>query len=149
MARPLKLAAAFFQLTTRSSASESFLNIRNIFRVAFLSCSHIRLEMCSGSLQGRSPSCLCRSVLSCATTFNMLSSDRGFVNNIFHFLFGSFFRSSQFSAAFLRRIRQEIFCCPAAVFQQRNVYYHFQNAFASTFLKFLISGQFSRNHCFF
>ena len=136
-------------LRCKTAASfRKLLNIRNIFRVAFLSCSHIRLEMCSGSLQGRSPSCLCRSVLFCATTFDMLSPNRGFVNNIFHFLFGSFFRSSQFSAAFPRRIRQEIFCCPAAVFQQRNVYYHFQNAFASTFLKFLISGQFMQNRIF-
>ena len=38
VARPLKLAAALFR---------KLLNIRNIFRVAFLSCSHIRLEMCS------------------------------------------------------------------------------------------------------
>ena len=78
-------------LRCKTAASfRKLLNIRNIFRVAFLSCSHIRLEMCSGSLQGRSPFCLCRSVLFCATTFDMLSPNRGFVNNIFHFLFGSF-----------------------------------------------------------
>jgi hypothetical protein len=65
---------------------------------------------------------------------------------LFYFLIESFFRSSQFSAAFLWQIRPKIFCCCAAVFQQRNVYYHFQMAFASTFLKFLISGQLGRNH---
>ena len=75
--------AAFFR---------KLLNIRNIFRVAFLSCSHIRLEICSRSLQGRSPSCLCRSVLFCATTFDMLSPNRGFVNNIFSFSFRIFFQ---------------------------------------------------------
>ena len=91
MARPLKLAAALFP-GDQIAVSESFLNIRNIFRVAFLSCSHIRLEMCSGSLQGRSPFCLCRSVLFCATTFAMLSPNRGFVNNIFHFSFRIFFQ---------------------------------------------------------
>ena len=74
-------------LRCKTAASfRKLLNIRNIFRVAFLSCSHIRLEMCSGGLQGRCPSLVCRCVLSCATTFDMLSPNRGFVNNIFIFL---------------------------------------------------------------
>ena len=55
------------------------LNIRNIFRVAFLSGSHIRLEMFFRSLQGRS-SCFAVVLLSCATTsilyhsFSLLST---------------------------------------------------------------------------
>ena len=82
--------AAFFQLTTRSSASESFLNIRNIFRVAFLSCSHIRLEMCSGSLQGRWPVCCLRFVFLSGDNFYKISQCFGSVNNFFKELFKKF-----------------------------------------------------------
>ena len=44
------------------------LNIRNIFRVAFLSCSHIRLEMCSGACRAGPRFCFAAVLLPCATT---------------------------------------------------------------------------------
>ena len=134
-------------LRCKTAASfRKLLNIRNIFRVAFLSCSHIRLEMCSGSLQGRSPFLFVPLCFVLRDNIRYVITGPRLCQQHFSFSFRIFFRNSQFSAAFLCRIRQEILCCPAAVFQQRNVYYHFQMTFASTFLKFLISGQLGRNH---
>ena len=70
------------------------LNIRNIFRVAFLSCSHIRLEMCSGPLQGR-----CRSVVfalfsSAATTSKRYHSVLALSTTFLRYFPKSFFSAS-------------------------------------------------------
>ena len=60
--------------------TDDLLNIRNIFRVAFLSCSHIRLEMCSGACRASPRFCFAAALLSCATTsiiyhsFSLLST---------------------------------------------------------------------------
>ena len=78
-------------LRCKTAASfRKLLNIRNIFRVAFLSCSHIRLEMCSGSLQGRWPIRCLRFVFLSGDNFYKISQRFGSVNNFFKELFKKF-----------------------------------------------------------
>ena len=80
-------------LRCKTAASfRKLLNIRNIFRVAFLSCSHIRLEMCSGSLQGRWPVRCLRFVFLSGDNFYKISQCFGSVNSFFKYFLKSFFQ---------------------------------------------------------
>ena len=95
VARPLKLAAAFFR---------KLLNIRNIFRVAFLSCSHIRLEMSALDPAGQVRISLSRgdsllSALSC-DNFDIILLFDWLVNSFFK-LFWNLFDFHRFSTVFL------------------------------------------------
>ena len=75
-------------LKIRPLVANDLLNIRNIFRVAFLSGSHIRLEMFFRSLQGRS-SYLCRRAFVLRDNFLTLSQLSALVNNFFKKFFQS------------------------------------------------------------
>ena len=90
---PHSLHSQHGPLRCKTAASfRKLLNIRNIFRVAFLSCSHIRLEMCSGSLQGRWPVRCLRFVFLSGDNFYKISQCFGSVNNFFKYFLKSFFQ---------------------------------------------------------
>jgi len=93
---------------------ETLLNIRNIFRVAFLSCSHIRLEMCSEAYRAGLRFLFVPLVFVLRDNIRYVITAGQLCQQLFYFLLGTDLRKSLFPAVPRENLLLLCYCFSAA-----------------------------------